>query len=296
VFALTGNAVGLGTEQNPYWDWLSQHPASSTQAAGPGNIGDFFQAAIRLGVNLSGADPQVAVTDWYQESSIIAAENFYDWDFGGSSPLVLPKINGRQLLAFVPKDGNIYILDPQHMGTFLPALALVKYADAFKNGGNDTKTALAFVQTPDGRNILVGGADSNGTLGGLSAFHIDAVSNQPTLTKLWTSPKPLGDSFGSPTIIANPVVGSTTPSPFALAWVITGTQGVNGSFLGQCTMRAYDVLTGNIVYDSDNSKEVTEVIPNFTAITSGGNSVFAPTQTGFMGFTQFTRTPKVSPS
>jgi hypothetical protein len=61
-------------------------------------------------------------------------------------------------------------------------------------------------------------------------------------------------------------------------------------------MRAYDLLTGSIVYDSDNSKEVTEIIPNFTAITSGGNSVFAPTQTGFMGFTQFTSTPKASPS
>ncbi len=67
---------------------------------------------------------------------------------------------------------------------------------------------------------------------------------------------------------------------------------MNGSFVGQCTIRAYDVLTRNIIYDSDHAKEVSEVIPSFTAITSGGSSVFAPTQTGFMGFTQFTSTPK----
>ncbi len=160
----------------------------------------------------------MAVTDWYQEPSIIAEGSFYDRDFGGSSPVVLPTINGRQLLAFAPKDGNIYILDTQNMGTFSPALALIKYAEAFNKGGDDTKNALAFVQTPDGRNIFVVGADSNGALGGLSAFQIDAVANPPTLTKLWTSPKPLGDSLGSATIIANPVVGSTIPSPFALAW------------------------------------------------------------------------------
>lgn len=292
VFALTGNA---GNPPDPYWNYLKANPVSSTQPAGPGNLGDFFQAAVHLGVEISGSGPQLAVNDWFQDSNITRVENMpsSDLDFGGSSPVVLPAINGRQLLAFIPKDGNIFILDSQALGNYSQALTLVKFADILTTHGNDSKAALAFVQTPDGRNILIVGASSSSVSGGVAAFQIDAVVNPPTLTKLWTSPHFLNDSFGSPTVITNPVVDpSNPPDPVGLAWVIDGSQGIPGSFVGSCTMRAYDVLTGNVVYDSDTTHEVTEQIPAFTAITSGGNSVFCPTMTGFMGFTQFVTVPK----
>src|ERR1019366_2786458 len=41
-----------------------------------------------------------------------------------------------------------------------------------------------------------------------------------------------------------------------------------------------------IAYDSTANNDVTEQIPHFAPITSGGYSVFCATSTGFMGFTQ----------
>jgi hypothetical protein len=281
VYTLTGNG-GLDLNPPPPSYWISNPD-------GPGKAEDFFQAAVRLGVEASGSGSQLVVLDWFQDSTLTQNENAGDWDFGGSSAVVLPPINGRQLLAFIPKDGNIFILNTQNLGKYSPAFVIEKFADADAKGGNDTKTALAFLQTPSGQNILIAGADSNGAFGGLAAFQINASANPPTLTELWTSPHVLYDSFGAPTVIANPVADpKNPPNLVGLAWVIDGSQGFGGSFFGNCAMRAYDVLTGSIAYNSDVTHEVTEQIPNFAAITSGSNSVFCPTMTGFMGFTQFT--------
>jgi hypothetical protein len=51
-------------------------------------------------------------------------------------------------------------------------------------------------------------------------------------------------------------------------------------------MRAYDVITGAVAYDSTVHGDVTEEIPHFCPITSGGHSVFCTTSKGFIGFTQ----------
>ena len=55
--------------------------------------------------------------DWFQGSTFTQAENSADFDFGGSSPVVLPEIDERQLVAFVPKDGDIFVLDSAQFGT-----------------------------------------------------------------------------------------------------------------------------------------------------------------------------------
>jgi hypothetical protein len=287
VYALTGNAGNdmkappdMNAPPDSYW-------TDPAYAKSPGYARDFFQAAVRLGVEVSGSGSHLVVHDWFQDSTLTRGENAGDKDFGGSSPAVLPPINGRQLLAFIPKDGNIFILNAQNPGRYAPALTIEKFADTALVDGSDTMTAPAFVQTPDGRSILIAGAVNHNTSVGLAAFQIDTLANPPTLAKLWTSPHPLNDSFGAPTVIANPVTDpSKPPNPVGLAWVIDGTQ--PDSFRGNCTMRAYDVLTGSVVYDSDSTHEVTEQVPSFTPITSGGNSVFCPTKKGFMGFTQFT--------
>ena len=151
VYALTGNATG---DPAAYWGALP--------AAGPGSLGDYFNALVRVGVEVSGVSSNLAVLDWFQGSTFTKAENDADWDFGGSSPVVLPPINGRQLVAFVPKDGDIFVLDSQNLGQYSVPLTRVTFANAFNSGGNDTKVAIAFMQTPDGRNVLIVGADSNG--------------------------------------------------------------------------------------------------------------------------------------
>jgi hypothetical protein len=228
------------------------------------------------------------VLDWFQGSTFTQAENTADFDFGGSSPVVLPSINGRQLVAFVPKDGDVFVLDTQNLGKYSIPLERQTFADALSQGGNDTKVAIAYMETPDGRNILIVGADSNGSLGGFAAFELAAAATPPTMAKLWQAPSQLRDSFGSPAIIASPVPHkSKPPNPIGLAWVIDGDDAGPGSnFLKNCAMRAYDVLTGAIAYDSTATNDVTEQIPHFAPITSGGYSVFCVTSAGFMGFTQ----------
>jgi hypothetical protein len=281
VYALTGNATGTGMG---YW--------GSIPAAGPGSIGDYFNGLVRVGVEVLGSTPQLTVVDWFQGSSFTQAENDADWDFGGSSPVVLPLIDGRQLVAFVPKDGDIFMLDSQNLGHYSNPLTRVKFADAFNSGGNDTKVALGFMQTPDGRNVLILGADSNGSLGGFAAFQVDATVTPPTLTQLWKSTSQLRDSFGSPMIIANPAPNPPSlPNPVGLVWVIDGDDAQN-NFLDNCALRAYDVLSGAVAYDSTTHNEISEQIPHFTPITSGANSVFCTTSKGFMGFTQFVPVPK----
>src|ERR1019366_3165517 len=214
------------------------------------------------------------------------SENSGDLDFGGSSPVDLPPINGRQLVAFVPKDGGIFLLDSQNLGQYSTPLTMVPYGSP----SNDTKVALAFLQTADGRNILIVGANSAGSAGGFAAFQVDATVTPPTLTKLWQSASSLRDSFGSPLVIANPAPSPPIlPTPVALAWVIDGDSFGNQTTVREvanCVMRAYDVISGTVAYDSSTTNEVTEHVPNFTPITSGGNSVFCATTTGFMGFTQ----------
>ena len=110
--------------------------------------------------------------------------------------------------------------------------------------GNDTKLAIAYIETPDGRHILIVGADSNGLLGGFAAFELAAGATPPTMTKLWKATSELRDSFGSPAIIASPVPHkSKPPNPIGLAWVIDGDDAGN-NYLNNCAMRAYNVLTG----------------------------------------------------
>jgi hypothetical protein len=275
VFALTGNATNASAA---YW--------TSLGAKGPGSVGDYFNGIVRVSVTGSGPSAKLNVVDWFQASAFTQAENAGDWDFGGSSPVVLPLINGRQLTAFVPKDGNIFVLDSHNLGNFSVPLTLEKFADAFVNHGDDTKVAIAFLQTPSGQNILIVGADSNGALGGFAAYSLNATATPPTLTQLWKAPSLLSDSFGSPSVITSPVPDpSKPPNPIGLAWIIDGADAGN-NYLKNCAMRAYDVLTGAIAYDSTVLNDVTEQIPHFAPITSGGNSVFCTTSTGFMGFTQ----------
>jgi len=291
VFALTGNATQFkasdtgGTGPNDKLDTYGNY-WGTLPAAGPGSLGDYFNGAVRVGVEISGTTPQLTVLDWFQGSSFTQSENSGDLDFGGSSPVVLPPINGRQLVAFVPKDGGIFLLDSQNLGKWSTPLTMVQYGDP----SNDTKVALAFMQTGDGRNVLVVGANTSGAAGGFAAFQVDGTVTPPTLTKLWQSASPLRDSFGSPLIIANPVSNPPDlPSPVGLAWVIDGDNFGDGAKVRECSncaLRAYDVLSGTVVYDSTKTNDISEHVANFTPLTSGANSVFCATTTGFMGFTQ----------
>ena len=293
VFALTGNATQLAvtdTSGNSPQDDLTSFGmnywgASGAASGGPGSLGDYFNAIVHVGVELGGATPQLTVLDWFQASDLTQSENTGDLDFGGSSPVVLPPIDGRQLVAFVPKDGNVFVLDEQNLGNWTPGLTRVPWGDP----SNDSKVAVAYMQAPDGTDLLIVAANTQGNAGGLTVFKLDATVNPPTLTKQWHSAAPtLRDSFGSPTVIANPVPDPTNPpNPVALIWVVDGDDPPNTRYQDNVAVRAFDVFSGAAVYDSTVHGDVSESIPHFTPITAGANSVFIPTSTGFMGFTQF---------
>ena len=284
VYVLTGNATQLDSVQadaegtNPQDDLQSfgMDYWANAPAAGPGSQGDYFNGVVRLGIVLNGAMPELTVLDWFQASDLTKDENKGDLDFGGSSPVLLPPIDGKQLVAFVPKDGNIFALDSQSLGHYSHGLVRTPYGDS----SSDTKVAIAYVAMPDGSAVLVVGANSvTATVGGCAAFKLDASRNPPTLTQLWQAQEPLHDSFGSPTVITNPLPDpSRPPNPFALAWVADG--------LDNWVMRAYDVESGALVYSS-TPQDVKEGLLHFAPITAGGRSVFCATAAGFMGFTQF---------
>lgn len=303
VFALTGNATQLDPKDDKaarpnddlqqfgmrYWD--------SLDGSGPGSRHDYFNALVRLGVKLDGPTPQLQVLDWFQASDLTRKENGFDVDFGGSSPVVLPAINGRQLVAFVPKDGNVFVLDAQHLGNWTRGLTRVELGKIdIENFRGWTMTAIAYMQTPDGTDLLIAATTTNSGAGGLMVYNLDAAADTPTLTKRWQSPKPLRISFGSPTVIANPVVDpANPPNPVALIWVVDGEDPGNPEGVKSrgsrdqvnVVVRAFDVLSGATIYDSSKTGDVTdERVPHFAPITAGANSVFIPTAVGFMGFTQ----------
>lgn len=297
VFALTGNAIQLDSGDtagaNPQDDLTSfgKDYWSTVTATGPGGKGDYFNALVKLGIAFSGSNPEIDALDYFQGAAFTQTENTADFDFGGSSPVVLPPINGRQLLAFIPKDGDIFVLDTANLGQYSNPLTRTSFGNGLAHG-NDTKVAPAFIQTSDGRNILVAAANNSGSDGGFAAFEVDATATPPTLSQLWKSASGLRDSFGSPIVVANPVPDpSNPPSPIGLAWVIDGDD-AQDNFLKNCAMRAYDVLTGDVLYDSTTNNDIPEEIPHFTPITSGGSSVFCTTSKGFLGFTQFVSAPK----
>lgn len=291
VYALTGNATQLDPSDTAgnspqdnltsfgmdYWGSIPSPPPK-----GPGIQGDYFNALVHLGIKGHGSSAHIEVLDWFQGSAFTQAENGADFDFGGSSPVVLTEIDERQLVAFVPKDGDIFVLDSKKLGHYTTPLVRQTFANALVNGGNDTKVAIAFVRTHQGHNVLIVGADSNGPFGGLAAFRVDAAATPPTLTKLWEAPSALRDSFGSPIVIAD---RDDKANPAALCWVIDGDD-AGDNFLKNCAMRAYDVNTGTVAYDSTVHNDVNEEIPHFCPITSGGHSVFCTTSKGFIGFTQ----------
>jgi hypothetical protein len=110
LYLSTGNAGGIAPQDgnpNPdptgYWKNLG--------ARHPGDIGDYFEAVVRVQRSNAG----LSVAGWYQPTWAKTL-NDVDLDLGGSSPLVLPPIGGRNLVITTGKDGRIYLLDARFGG------------------------------------------------------------------------------------------------------------------------------------------------------------------------------------
>lgn len=75
----------------------------------PADVGDYFEGVIRAPRTTAG--PALNVVNWYQPTWAKSL-NDIDVELGGSSPIVLPAIGGKQYVITTAKDGNVYLLDP----------------------------------------------------------------------------------------------------------------------------------------------------------------------------------------
>jgi len=167
LYVGTGNAT---TADNTYWSNL---PAGKH----PSDIGDFFEGVVKVGWT----GRTLTVLDWYQPTDA-RLQNDRDQDFGSSSPIVLPPIGGKELVAISAKFG-IYLLDGTKLGHWGGELWK---AEGDINSGvgffpQESHSAPAHYLTPSGDHYLffVGGGNP-----GLIAYKV-VVTSQTALQEVW---------------------------------------------------------------------------------------------------------------
>ena len=253
----TGNAP---TADDTYWSNL---PAGKH----PGDIGDFFEGVVKVGATGQG----ISVVDWYQPTNA-RLQNAADLDFGSSSPIVLPPIGGRQLVAISTKFG-IYLLDGTRLGHWGGELWK---AEGDINTGTgffpqESHSAPAHYLTPSGDHLLyfVGGG-----LPGLIAYKVVLTGQTASLQEVWRANRrgiAVGNTHGSPTI------GAVASPGFALVWIVDADEGADHGVL-----RAFNALDGTEVYNSGAvAADDLGIVPHYPPITCASGGVFVGTARGF---------------
>lgn len=266
LYVSTGNAMAADGSGNDlpgsYWSGLGgKHP---------GDVGDYFEGLAR--VQFTGGS-SLAVSDWYQPSWARAL-NDADQDFGGSSPLALPTIGGRQLVITTAKDGNVYLLDGTLGGWGGELWSSVTNPGDPSSGAlfaAESKCSPAHYQDPVSGDHLVYVVGSGNP--GLVSFRVDLSGATPRLVQVWNAGMSFSDGPGSPFVMADPATQK------ALVWVVDGVDGT------PAVLRAFDAVSGNPVFSSDAvpGNDVGQC-PHFAPITVAGKSVFVGTNTGVVGY------------
>jgi hypothetical protein len=261
LYVGTGNAT---TADNTYWSNLptGRHP---------GDIGDFFEGVVKVG--WTGRTLQVL--DWYQPTNA-RLQNDFDQDFGSSSPVVLPLIGGKELVAISAKFG-IYLLDATKLGHWGGELWK---AEGDINTGvgffpRESHSAPAHYLTPSGDHYLffVGGGKP-----GLIAYKVVVTSQKAALQEVWRANGTgidVGNTHGSPTI------GAITSPPFALVWIVDTDEAA-----GHGVMRAFNALDGTEVYNSGAiAADDLGDVPRYPPITCASSGIFVGTASGIAYYT-----------
>ena len=239
LFIATGNGANAG---DAYWQNLNgRHP---------GDLSDFFEAVVRL-------SPDLAVQDWYIPTNA-KQMNDADQDLGGSSPIVLPPIGGRQLVVVTGKDADVYLLDRTHLGHWGGELW------RFKSFANESKCAPARWLDSAGTHFVfvVGGGAP-----GLIAYRVVVTAGGAQLQQAWTATGGLGDYPGSPLVMTG-----ANPTGTAVVWIVDDTVPA---------LRGFDAATGNEVFNSSrNPANALGAIAHFPPISCGTSSAYVGTATG----------------
>ncbi len=269
-----------------YIGWTSaDNPAQINISTGrhPADVGDYFQCVLRLGT--SGG---LQVLDWYSPVDT-PYQNFQDWDLGGSSVLVLPPINGRELLVLTGKDGSVYLLDRFNLGHWGGELRRISVFD--NSSVKLSKCAPAYFQSRAGGHHVYVASES---FPGLVAYKVVVSDDGKTvdLNEAWVATvlgantsKGItpGVGMGSPIVMSTPGTNHE-----AVIWIVDNVELADGS-QGIAVLRAFDALSGMEVFNSsqpskDNMNNVLGPAPHFPPITCGSAGVFVGTKAGFVWY------------
>jgi hypothetical protein len=251
LFVATGNAT---TADAAYWAGLPAHKH-------PGSLGDYFEGVLRLEMRDGLHRDHWKAADWYQPANAQWL-NDNDLDFGSSSPIVLPEIDGTPLLV-IPAKQATYLLNRRHLGHWGGELW---FSSIFSG---ESHSAPAHYRTPAGEHyVYLSGAGTPG----LACYRITHAGDF-SLQHVWDTGLAFGDSPSSPT------VGATESPNYALVWVADAGDGTDP------VLRAFDALSGAQVFGSD--AVASDALPagppylHYPAITCAGNFVYVGNRQGF---------------
>lgn len=223
----------------------------------PADLGDYFMSALRLQATPGG----LQVVDWFTPGQA-RVQSAQDYDLSDSSPLILPTINGRDLMTFSPKDGNVYLLDRNNLGHWDKPLRQYPTFVGGPDGGG--RSSPAYMQAPNGDHLVfIAGIGSPSFV----CFKVVTDGGQPALQKVWDVPASLtsfGDAPGSPVI-----TGSGTD---ATVWVVdNGFDPASGVDNHPAVLYGFNALTGAVVYASaNNPNDDLGKVPHFAVTTPVG--------------------------
>jgi len=267
LFVTTGN---LPVDYPDYFNALppDKHPA---------DLGDYFLSALRLQATAGG----LQVTDWFTPGNA-RVQSAQDYDISAASCLILPAIDGHELLTLAAKDGNVYLLDRTDLGHWDKPLRRYPTFTGDPDGGG--RGSPAYMQAPNGDHLIfIAGIDSPS----LVCFKVvtgtanNTQPDQPALQRVWdvsTSVATFGDAPSSPVV--------TGTGSDATVWVIdNGFDPSTGDDNHPAVLYGFNALTGAPVYASTaNANDGLSKMPHFPVITPAGNVLFAGGSTGLQWF------------
>ncbi len=257
LYVATGNAPNATAQ---YWAQFAAGGAHQNQH--PGDIGDYFEAVVRLGT-LPPPGKGLHAIDWYipNNAQQLTAQ---DLDLGGSSVLLLPTLAGKQLAITTGKDGDVYLLDSQHLGRWGGELQRLH---VFIAGAGSKMAPAHFLSSQGQHYVFVTGQGQPG----LVAYKVMVNAGKASLVQAWQAGINFGDAPGSPL-----VARASQASDAALVWV------ASPRFGAPATLLAFNALDGTLVYDSSSrsSQDALGSIPHFAPLTCAGKSVFVGTIAG----------------
>jgi hypothetical protein len=295
LFIATGNAMYAADPDGKLREaYFKAHVGNP-----PATSGDYFLSVLRV----QKSEGRLEVADWFQPATLPRPNDYpdshvrpsptmkleeldrKDLDFGSSSCLVLPEIDGRHLVVVSTK-GFVFLLDRHNLGHSGSALytehVFTGRDPSDPTGGRAESHSAPAYLFANGEHLvfLTGGGET----GGLVCFKVDTSGPHPTLSSRWKSDVLLSDACASPTVGLSTTDVFGRPEFHALVWIADIAAG--NVHLGAPMVQAYDALTGQLLFNSLDFQQTQPVpdLPHYAPITCAGYNLYIGTSNGFAQF------------